>query len=455
MPLPYSPSPPNADEVVLRIMDEHVTMTRWTEYHFASDFLTPSDGWTFTVADHTLPEEQLGALKLGARVRLQINAVPVCDGHIDKIRISADRKGGVRYTIEGRDRLGLAMDGVADPQTIFNDGSTLADVLVQLFTPFGWSNRDEHYVINNDANRSAKTGEIRGAKTSRKGKPLHKFVVHQLKPYNHESVFHFASRVSQRFGLWIWPTTDGEKLVVGKPDFEQVPLFQIRRNRDGTGNVVAGDVDYDFTDQPSMIIADSFSGGGEFGKGRNKAYCINPAFGVTDDAGAVLPELKAVLEKHPDAKEVEFLKTPIFNRRTPKVPPRILYLHDDESKTQEQLENFVRREMSLLLRKSLVAKYTLEGHGQQDANDNFVLWATDTLVDVQDEIAGVHEHMYVLGVSYEKSKKAGTVTHVHLIRLHSIEFGEPPPEQPPAGVPEAPADKIRRDRIEQEQGKKK
>ena len=103
-------------------------------------------------------------------------------------------------------------------------------------------------------------------------------------------------------------------------------------------------------------------------------------------------------------------------------PFRPMFLHDEESKTQLQLQNYVKREMSLLVRKALTARYTGEGHGQ-GVGDGFVAWAPDTIVDVFDEPAGLDEPMYVMGVRFSKARVGrGTTTSLDLIRLGAIAF---------------------------------
>lgn len=432
MPQPYSPAAPDKQTVRLRIMDEHVELTRWTQYHFAGHFLTPSDGWSCTVSDGNLDAKQKNALRLGARVRLYIDDSPLAEGFIDDIEIDADRRGGVQYQIMGRDRLGAAVDAVADPRTSFADGVTLADFLKQIFSPFGWV-ADESFDISNDANRSAKTGGVRGTPTTHGGKkkgpqPLKSFVLHQLKPHDHEGLFRFASRVAERFGLWIWPSADGEVLIVGKPDFDQDPRYQLRRRNDGSSghdggtNIESGKVKYSSADQPSVIIADGFSGGGEFGRGQFKSFCVNPYFGVDQD-GFIADDVQEILNHYPEAQPVLFVTQP-FSRRAQRMPPRPAFLHDEESKTQDQLNFFVKRTMSELLRKSLVCHYTVEGHGQTGPDGGFTPWDVDTTVDVQDEVGMVSERMYVLGRSFEKARGGGTFTHLELVRLYSIASGD-------------------------------
>jgi prophage tail gpP-like protein len=424
MPVPYSPNTPDLEEVQLRIMDEQVTLTRWTRYEFASDYLKPASAFHFTLGDGDLDARERGALKAGARVRLTVNGAVLADGHIDTIEINAGVGSGTQYSISGRERIGLAVDAVADPTLLIKESFTLGESLRLIYGPLGWI-ADEHFAIDTAASRGVTQG-LRGTPMT-KGKkrqgirPLKSYIQHQCKPYNHEGLHDFAKRITERHGLWIRCSEDGERIIVDRPNFVQDVSFQVRRSHDGGTNVLDGTVRFDFSQQPSCIIADGFSGGGEFGKGKIKAYGVNPYFGV-DEQGFVLDEIVAVLQKHPTAAQVTFVTQP-FPRRSLNVPPRIIYLHDEESKTQEQLNNFVRREMSLFMRKSLTAHYVVEGHGQM-VNDQFVPWLVDSVVDVQDEIGGLTERMWVSSVAYSKSRQSGTTTSIELLRLNSLQLGE-------------------------------
>jgi len=77
----------------------------------------------------------------------------------------------------------------------------------------------------------------------------------------------------------------------------------------------------------------------------------------------------------------------------------------------------VKREMSLLMHRSLVAHYTVVGHLQDD-----VAWTVDTVVDVDDDIAGLKERMYVLARTFHKSRQSGTTTDLELVRLGTVQF---------------------------------
>jgi prophage tail gpP-like protein len=452
MSSPYQPATPDKQQIRLRVMDERVDLTRWTSYSFASHFLTPADGWSMTLGDGDLDERQRNALRVGARVRLYVDDFPLSEGYIDVVEVDAAFGRGVTYNVQGRDRLGAVVDAIADPRVQFKSGTTLAEFLKQLLAPFGWVS-DEHFETSNDANRDAKTGGVRGiptpkkktsgggsSKKSRKKKKsgrLSTFVLYQMKPHDHEGLFRFIHRVVERHGLWVWCSADGEKLIVDKPDFEQEPRYVLRRKNDGSSghddgtNILRGSVRRDSTDQSSIIVADGFSGGGEFGRGKIKSYCVNPYFGL-DEQGFPSDDVVQIISRYPEAEPVLFVSQ-TFPKRAPRMPPRPMFLHDEESKTQDQLNFFVKRTMSELLRKSLVCHYTVEGHGQT-FNGEFTPWDIDTVVDVQDDVGDVHERMYVIGRTFEKSRSGGTHTNLELVRLYSIASGDQSELQSKSGL---------------------
>lgn len=423
MPFDYRASKPEKEEVLLFLPSETLTLKGWLGYTFESDFLTPTDAWEFSLPDQGLSDEVRKALGmvgpfrgLGAELQLVINGKVQASGYLDALDVSAAPGSGAVWRLSGRDRLAQAVDSHLDPTTQFKEGITLAEVLKQVFGPFGWSG-DAAFDIANTANRNAKLG-LRGTPMTKGGKkkapqPLKTFVQHQLKPYPHEGVFAFAARVAQRHGLWIWLSADGDTLVVSTPDFDQEASYSLRRSRDGKStNIISASVRFDMTDQPTIVVADGAGGGGAFGKSKLRSIQSSPAFYTQD------PAYLSIGAKFKDAHVLSYDLV-----GTPQQLPRnrALYLHDEESKTQDQLDAFLRREMSLLVRKSLQVDVVVEGHGQI-VDGAFVPWDIDTVVNFEDDLSGVNERLYVLRRTFEKSRTAGTMTRLHLIRLNSIQF---------------------------------
>lgn len=395
-----------------------VVFDNFLEYNFTSDFLIPTDQFSFSVAYNFLTDAQKAALKIGSTVQLEVLGSIQCTGFIDSLDFTGNRDSGTRLTITGRDKLCYAVDSHIDPRQAFKAEQSLLEVLGTIFEPFGFS--QDQIVADNEANRSAQTGNLAnndrkgaGARSAgSKGRALKRFKSQPYKPYPSEGVFAFASRLSQRFGLWIWCSADGESLVVSKPNFDSAPVALLQRSFDprlsGSNNILDGSVRIDGTNQPSIIFASGSGGGGEFPKSKLRAGIKNPCIEAdTTSIEAAYPSVKVV---KPD---YGFIK--IKNQFA-----RPVYLHDDESKTQEQLDYYVQREMSLFTRRSLTATYSVPGHAYRNGGDTCI-WTIDTLVNVVDDAADLTEPLWVAARTFTKSR-SGTRTTLNLIRPNTLVF---------------------------------
>ncbi len=432
------------DDVVGMSFPQGVAIEKWTEYSFQTHFLTPSDSWSFSIGAGELKDQQKELLQVGALVTLDVNGHVQNTGYIDDIEITSDRGSGTVYKITGRDKMSHAVDAHIDPKFKFGEKDTVLEVLKRVYGPFGWPN-DSDFIIDNADNVGIMTGQVHGNITARKNVPaplqkrqdfgsnnadkgkrnLKDYKLHLLKPYPNEGAYMFVSRILQRKGLWHWPTADGTKIVVGKQTFSQEARYQLlsrRGNQLPANNVISSTVRVAGSEQPSLIIADGYSGGGAFGSSKLKRYMINPIAGFDKD-GFPLPEVTAAIKKHfPNAEvankaQIQFGTAADTARISSEQMKRItnptfraLYLHDDESKDVDDLENFIRRQMSHHLKNFLSAHYTVSGH-----TSNGQPWTTDTIVDVQDDHGDLHEPMWILSRTFTKSRTAGTGTRLELI----------------------------------------
>lgn len=503
----FTPTNPEREEVVLFFPDYGVQLDQFTSYNFLSNFLNATDGWSFCVGASAPSDALLTLLQPGTRVSLKIDGLIQGTGYIDSVDASASRGSGTTFVINGRDRMAQVVDGHADPSMQFKEAQSLQQFIEQIFRPFGFVN----FEVSNDLNRSIMTGAsapksskpkgkdddllwrptrkkpivservtksesellskgLRGDRLSKSGKELKNVKLHQLRPYESEGLFSFASRVCQRHGLWIWPSADGTTVIVSKPNFDQAPRYRLTRGVDGEpSNILEGSVTRDISDQPGIIIADGYSqGSAGFGASRLRSCAINPAiylpagnpvfdkYAFTKVVKGVPQEIKVAEEKTAKLRleRSEFAELQRINfdgytitkapgaDKTVKIPLRVLelkpvgepmnvpstkvlFLHDNESRTQEQLDYFVRRQMALCMRKSLTATYTVEGHGQlvtgDDGKTELRPWTVDTVVEVDDRPTMLQQRMYVVGRTFSKSKQ-GTTTKLDLIRLNSLAF---------------------------------
>lgn len=407
---------PQDDVVELQLINAGTSIVAWKEYEVRSHYLTPFDSFHCRIAaDHLTPLQKAG-LQIGASFRLQVNGHQQMYGIIGELAYPASRDTGSELVISGRDKIGQVVDSCVDPSLNFKEGTKLEDFLVAVFAPFGYTASD--FLVSNEDNRGIISGNVRGVKSSHNkrtfGQPLKSYTLHQTKPYQSESAWRFANRICQRLGLWLHSNADGSKIVASKPDYGQAPIYTIRRSYDSHNTVLYGEPKFNLEEQPSIIVADGFSGQTNFGFGRLRSYVENPVLSVDNSA---------VIAKYPSAKRVELKMPGVKATSFPWARP--IFLHDDEAKDQRMLDNYVLREMALRMRHTLTFNPTVFGHeASKDPLDGKATrsnWTVDTMVNVVDDISGINEPMWIIGRVFHKSRGGGTTTELELIRKNSFQ----------------------------------
>ena len=413
-------SEPEKDTVELLVVSTGDVIRRWKEYSVNSDFLTPTDGWSFRVAAGDLDTAERALLRPGQVVRLSVNGYTQLEGTIDTIDVSTSRSGGTEINIQGRDLLAECVDSCADPKIRLKPSDTLESALIKIFEPFGITPNE--LVIYDQEDRELRTGGVykQGGKKDRspvsrrrKEAPRVSDVGYQ-RPHPNEGAFAFASRISQRFGLWIWMSALGKNVIVGTPAFDGEPLYELRSRVTNTAanNVLESSLRLELSEQPSVIYAEGSGGGGEFGKAKHRAFMTNPAIDVDND-----PAIETFLTRFPGATELVF---PAFQHKRLKArTSRPMYLHDEESKTFEQLQKFIQREMATRVRRAYTYRCTVVGHYNRETG---AIYSVNTVADVIDENVGANERLWIKSRTFRKSRTGGSTTELELIRLNSLEF---------------------------------
>ncbi len=426
---------PDSDAVVLRIDDLGIELDRWTSYTFSSAFMTPADGFQFAVGDPDIPDGVSGKLAPGMRVTLMVSGRPLCTGYLDEVAKNADRSGGTVFECSGRDILADAVDSCVDPYQTFQPTQTLEQIVTSVLGKFGVASVE----FDNAANKSVVTGNkygLRKNKTSvtKKGKlrkssgQINKQALsHLAKPYPGEHAYEFCERLAKRQGLHIWAKADGSGVIVGRPDYsdagESTPKLVRRRGigRGASNNIVSGHVKVSRLNQPSVIIAAATTGGVEFSRARMRCIMVNHIYGRSKDSDGnyiYAPEVEDILNRFPDAyvigiEDVDGYPSPLTVDPFPHARP--LFLEDPEASTLDQLKAFTMREMAQRQVGSLEASYEVYGHSQ-----NGLTWATDTMVNVDDDVGGIHEQLWVSSVSFSKDRSGGTRTTLGLSRPYTL-----------------------------------
>jgi prophage tail gpP-like protein len=410
-------SEPEKDTVELLHVDSGKKINRWKEYQVNSDFLTPADGWSFRVAAGDLASDERAVLQPGAQVQLSVNGYTQLEGTIDLVETSTSRSGGTEINIQGRDLLAECVDSCADPKIRLKPNDSLYTAVSKIFEPFGINPSD--YLIDEQTDRDLRTGTnyTKGGRREKKPTKRARKIVPDVgyqRPHPHEGAFAFASRLAQRFGFWIWMAASGKIVIIGKPNFDQEPLHEFRSKLSDTtqNNILESSLRLELSEQPSVIYAEGSGGGGEFGKAKHRAFMTNPALDVADD-----PAISTLLTRFPGATELAFpaFQHPRLKART----SRPMYLHDEESKTFEQLEKFIQREMATRVRRAYTYHCKVVGHYNRETGG---IYCVNTVANVIDDNVGAHERLWIKSRTFRKSRTGGSETELELIRLNSLEF---------------------------------
>lgn len=386
-----------------------VDFTRFLEYEYCENYLSPSDESHFEIDEKELSQTDAAALVPGSVIQVLVGGNVTSVGILDSVESNVDRQSGTVVRVECRDQMSLAVDSQVDPKTRFLPTMSLADLLTSCYEPLGFTD----FEIDNVANRNVITGRTYGTPTSKKGKPLKSYLLHQEKPYPNEGLYQFTSRISQRFSLWIRPGATAGQLIVAQPDYDQQPRYGLQHvygANAASNNVVRGHFRKSREEQPSILYASGFGAGGDFAKSRLRSGVTNPV---------VRADNSKLIDAYPDVKltvvpDVTAAFPPLIE-----AAPRAAYLYDAESHTIDELNAYVLRELSLRMRKALVARYEFMGHLL-----NGQVPAVDTIVNLNDARPTVNWQgpLWVLGRRFSKSARDGTRTTLELLLPGSLVF---------------------------------
>lgn len=438
------------DTVSLRLPDYGREITNWSMYRFNQQFLTPTSAWSFSISDEDT-ELTNDLLVEGALVQLVINDNIQATGYVERRTIQSGSRG-TTVTVQGRDILGPVVDATIDPDFHLASGMSIPQFVLAVLAPYGITkiyNSDaaninivtglqagkggaggtttvqvpqQQSTVNPDGTITLTNTYVSASVTQVSGSrpDLKTITLQQLKPHSGEGVYAFIDRVLRRLGFTMWAMADGSGVVIDKADFTTAPSQKIvhSRTNSANNNVIDGTLRRDIASQPSAIFVTGKGGGQTTAKAALRVLMINELVGLTSD-GQALPNLQNLAGKFkvkPLAirKELPPFKRPKGDRKIAK----LFFLKDDESKTQAQLEAFVRREMANRQMKALQLDYQLLGH----TSDGTHPWGVNTNVAVEDEVLGVKQTMWVVEKEFTKSNSGGTMTSLKLILPYTLQI---------------------------------
>jgi len=386
-------------------------ITRWS---VDSAFLTSTDGFEFEFIGATLDDKR--GLEL-APVEILIDGSSQLYGRIDITR--RGDKGPSVVTCLGRDYIADLVEGNCDPAIVVASGATLESAILTACGPYGIT------AVEGPEARQA-------ARTKKKQKPTKRPRKRQLvdgKPEPGQGVYDYCNRILARHGVTMQPGSDPTKVVLQSPNYDQTAIGRIIRKDDpktGPGNVISGVAVRDFSRMPTYALMSGRQGpptqtttrilssvtlGGNWVQEYGTTTPVARSNWVARDAVISTQKItKASLKNSWDLASIASAVSSdlwstlatwaLAGYRTPKSSGaitgrqlyRLLYFRDDNAKNQEQIDASALRAVAERMKDTLCYEVTLRGLMDPDTG---YFWAVDTIVEVDDDIADVHEPLWI------------------------------------------------------------
>lgn len=381
-------------------------------YRLDSSYLTPADSFEFVVYNDKDPRSLRRKWQPLRRVRLFIDGELQMLGRIDETEGMGDSSSSLRVT--GRDYIGELVDGGADPSIRFTENTDLGAAMLTLFRPFGIRT----IVGNFNLTRNLLTG-----KQPFVGEPRHDFKAAKLTDYKIEAnqgTYEAADRIVARHGFTIQQALARDTVCVVEPLFGQDPLYALTR----PGVIKRGTARRSYADVPTVTIATSHIGkrhkkrlNGDFDRDAaqpdpSKVFSANflstlleiPSFGeLAPNEIGKFDEVKRIA-----LEPVSLLRSAYVSWKAGTMPfepeddviYRPIFYEDKDSKTDQQIERGIRRELSRRMKDVLTYSCTVRGHRNQTTG---AVYAIDTIAGIKDDVEDVDQNMWLLERSFSNS----------------------------------------------------
>lgn len=395
------------DPLVVEIEKTGERTDKILKYSITSNYLTPTDAFEFTVFDEKDPRGLRRRFYPERRVRLFIDGAQQLTGRIDSTEGNDDGS----LTVHGRDYRSEIIDGGADPSMTFKENQDLGDALLMLFRPFGIRTLYGNFNLS----RNLLTGQ-----QPFKGIPVRDFKTATLKEFKVEAnkgAYEVANEIVSRHGFTIQQMGTRSWLGIVEPQFNQPVLYQLSR----PGNLLSGRAKRDYGDVPTVTIATGRAVGSEPGKQADPMFGQFPTFGElsplqfgnneeilritsTDYGGDELQTKRVDWKKTVSEAEDFVLYKPLF-------------FEDKKSRTPQQLERLIRKELSRRAKETLTYTCSVRGHRNPESG---AIYTIDTVAEVTDEVEDLtHQQLWVLERRLYNEGQ-GPRTDMKLIRQGSI-----------------------------------
>jgi len=388
------------------------TTTRLKSYTIDSAYMVSTDAFSFTLyeEDHALVQNlELQPVSITIDGNLQVR------GRIDSTEVGQ----GPGWTVkcEGRDYIADLVECNVDPALVVNQNMKLDQIVKLAAGPVGIAK------VSYDASqwRNARTGVP--VDTTNTPKPFKEKPLKDYKTNPGEGIYQFLSRICARSGCTLQPTMERDSVLLGAPDYVQAPAYSVTRSAENPtstkNNVISAVARRNYSRFPTVMLVTGKAGAP--GASRQTVSATSSSNGETlattvpsniqETIFALLPE---------DVTIVSSRILPKSNTVTTNALYRLVYMRDNLSKDLDQVMNVAARAAAERLKDALQYTITFRGHKDPTTGRTF---ATDTIIDVVDEVCNISEPLWVERVTFSYEQGAGPTTSLTCWRPGSFGIG--------------------------------
>lgn len=424
-----------------------IFLDAWTSYSFQSDLFTPADSFRLSLGIGTSSSRDLrktvdrlnALMKPGATVKLWIGSKGSRAlqgvGIVDAREISNDADAGTTFTVEGRDPARHLIKSAADPK-LYEKDDTLISAARRAVAPWSIEVTADHVAgrdlrqarvrkdrlrrlqdksralgippqymsekiaasidkgtIDFDEFVEAAGGDLVDKRARRLGLPyaggtpalsalqIYQLRVRDVRPQSGETVWEYLDRHAQRNGLLMQMDPQGRLVFCGL-QYDQPPSYRLVRRIEGVridNNILAGGRRLDSSDIYKTVLV--------YGRAKGDDKTRSPFKGRAVD-NSLLHE-------------------------------SILQLHDNSIKSKDDAQTRAEYELAHAKQGADALDYTVAGHSA-----NGLMFATDTIAHVEDQVCGVNGPYYVTARTFTRNAQTGPMTQLKLVPPGSIVLRE-------------------------------
>lgn len=377
------------DEVRIILGDKQTFVVE--QYEITQGVLTQPAAFAVTLGHGLLTRDLMQQALPGTPFELLVGGRRQFKGSIDGW-VANDGGSGTSLAVRGRDAMAPLVDAFVRSEKSYEE-LTYAEFTTQVLKD-ALGDRPFELIYSNAANRKTITGSnTSGSVTGERASAAKKSVHAKLGERYYDGLL---KPELDRAGLFLWASADGI-FILTEPDTKQPPTYKIKRRRGIT-------ID-DASRGESEVISASFTNDAS----RRYAGCI-----VHGRKGGGEESRARIEGKFPDAEMARMG----FDK--------FLVFADDQVKTIKQAEYLAQRKIAEARREAWKLEYTVAGHTTNAIDGGKpVVWAPDTVVDIEDDEFGITGRYYLENVTKRRGPEATTV--LRFMRLDDVVFGEEPP----------------------------